>query len=94
MDVFLDRRLLRDDNRGLGHGVTDNREILSTFKLLFEARHTVCEWTLPIESLTIDLGRRSNFTDGLPDASRASSIHGTSLPAAHVPIEIGPGALP
>lgn len=42
VDVFLDRRLLNDDNRGLGHGVTDNRPILSHFKLLFEARRTVC----------------------------------------------------
>ncbi len=41
VDVFLDRRLLRDDNRGLGQGVTDNRELISSFKLLFEPRHTV-----------------------------------------------------
>ena len=41
MEVFLDRRLLRDDNRGLGQGVTDNREIISHFKLLFEPRRTV-----------------------------------------------------
>lgn len=43
MDVFLDRRLTRDDNRGLGQGVTDNREIFSNFKLLLEPRRTVCE---------------------------------------------------
>jgi alpha-mannosidase II len=43
MDVFLDRRLMRDDNRGLGQGVTDNREIFSSFKLLIEPRRTVCE---------------------------------------------------
>lgn len=41
MDIFLDRRLTQDDGRGLGQGVMDNREILSTFKLLFERRHTV-----------------------------------------------------
>ncbi|CAF0778226.1 unnamed protein product [Adineta steineri] len=41
VDVFLDRRLLQDDNRGLGQGVTDNREIISSFKLIFEPRHTV-----------------------------------------------------
>lgn len=42
MDVFLDRRLTRDDNRGVGQGVMDNREIFSHFKLLFEPRRTVC----------------------------------------------------
>jgi len=41
MDVFLDRRLMRDDNRGLGQGVTDNRELISSYKLLFEPRRTV-----------------------------------------------------
>lgn len=41
MEVFLDRRLQRDDNRGVGQGVTDNREILSRFKLIIEPRRTV-----------------------------------------------------
>ncbi len=41
VDVFLDRRLTRDDGRGLGQGVMDNREIISTFELLFEPRHHV-----------------------------------------------------
>ncbi|CAF3343113.1 unnamed protein product [Rotaria socialis] len=43
VDIFLDRRLLRDDNRGMGQGVTDNREIVSTFKLLFEPRSTIAD---------------------------------------------------
>lgn len=38
LDVFLDRRLTRDDGRGLGQGVLDNRETISTFKVLFELR--------------------------------------------------------
>ncbi|CAF0836527.1 unnamed protein product [Didymodactylos carnosus] len=38
LDVFLDRRLLRDDGRGLGQGVLDNREIVSVFKILIENR--------------------------------------------------------
>ena len=48
IDVFLDRRLTLDDGRGLGEGVTDNRETLSTFKLLFESRHTVRQFLLPL----------------------------------------------
>ncbi|CAF2687357.1 unnamed protein product [Rotaria sp. Silwood2] len=46
VDVFLDRRLTHDDGRGLGQGILDNREIISTFKLLFEPRHTVFELIL------------------------------------------------
>ncbi|CAF0930355.1 unnamed protein product [Adineta ricciae] len=45
VDVFLDRRLTRDDNRGVGQGVTDNREVISTFKLLFESRQTAADHT-------------------------------------------------
>ena len=43
MDVFLDRRLTQDDGRGLDQGVMDNREVISTFQLLFEPRDTVYE---------------------------------------------------
>jgi hypothetical protein len=36
---------MRDDNRGLSQGVTDNREIFSHFKLLFEPRRTIADRT-------------------------------------------------
>ena len=36
--MFLDRRLTRDDGRGLGQGVLDNRQTINNFELLFEAR--------------------------------------------------------
>ena len=38
MEVILDRRLSRDDRRGLGHGVMDNKVTLSNFRLLVEHR--------------------------------------------------------
>ncbi|CAN1153296.1 Alpha-mannosidase 2 [Linum perenne] len=36
LEIMLDRRLLRDDGRGLGQGVTDNRPMNVVFHLLFE----------------------------------------------------------
>lgn len=36
LEVMLDRRLTRDDGRGLGHGVMDNRPMNAVFHLLVE----------------------------------------------------------
>ena len=38
MDIFLDRKLLQDDQRGLGQGVTDNRRTKVNFKIIFEPK--------------------------------------------------------
>ncbi|KAI1289420.1 Alpha-mannosidase 2 [Halotydeus destructor] len=38
VDIFMDRKLLQDDNRGLNQGVTDNRKTTEVFKVLFEQK--------------------------------------------------------
>lgn len=38
VDIFLDRRLLQDDSRGLGQGVTDNVRTKEVFKIILESK--------------------------------------------------------
>ncbi|KAM4747675.1 alpha-mannosidase 2x-like isoform 2-T2 [Rhinophrynus dorsalis] len=38
LEVILDRRLMQDDNRGLGQGLKDNKRICSRFRVLLEKR--------------------------------------------------------
>ncbi|XP_062403410.1 alpha-mannosidase 2x [Sardina pilchardus] len=38
LEVILDRRLMQDDNRGLGQGLKDNKRSLNRFRLLMERR--------------------------------------------------------
>lgn len=37
VDIFMDRKLLQDDNRGLGQGLQDNKRTRLPFKVFFES---------------------------------------------------------
>uniref|UniRef100_A0A8D2QEH2 Alpha-mannosidase n=1 Tax=Zonotrichia albicollis TaxID=44394 RepID=A0A8D2QEH2_ZONAL len=51
LEVILDRRLMQDDNRGLGQGLKDNKRTCNRFRLLLERRSTANKRPISFPSL-------------------------------------------
>ncbi|XP_013106959.1 alpha-mannosidase 2 [Stomoxys calcitrans] len=63
VEIMQDRRLTRDDERGLGHGVLDNRPVLHIFRIILE-RIEGCEKLAdnhPAGALTLSAYRNSKY---------------------------------
>uniref|UniRef100_A0A8C2EM62 Alpha-mannosidase n=1 Tax=Cyprinus carpio TaxID=7962 RepID=A0A8C2EM62_CYPCA len=48
LEVILDRRLMQDDNRGLGQGLKDNKRTANRFRLLLERRSNTTSDSRPV----------------------------------------------
>ncbi|RWS30781.1 Serine hydroxymethyltransferase-like protein [Leptotrombidium deliense] len=61
IDVFLDRRLLQDDQRGVNQGVTDNKVTRESFKVILEKK--------PFES------KKASFTSQLESLKQLNPVY-------------------
>lgn len=82
MDIFLDRKLLQDDQRGLGQGLTDNRRTKLDFKVIFEPKpHEPLKPSQDVQNELLTLLNPVYLMDTSQDNSRSGNdLLSSSLP--------------